>query len=332
MKLENFIIIFLIVMLCLFTPLLYRSMLSSQVAIETNSYSEYITTACYDAMGNAEMINGYCFASEIQRDKVVDAFYMSLSECFNYKSDIQKHLLQYYVPCIAMIDTDGFYISYTQQVVAPDGSFGYIEYTTPITKWTDTFGQYRIVYRLDNRIELTDMGTNTTLNGTYSDVYIQLVNYCNANGIGYPTALNFLANDQEFADTKNNTIVTATVKQIEYYINAHNDLYNNYDAKYRFELPRVEGEDWARLLKNPTVISFLQGMQASYGSDYLNVYSMAGAELTKALTYDISRDATGTLYYHEHGCPYNTGTLRTDTMKKCASNGAEPCPHCIWTN
>lgn len=319
-------------MICFFAPVYYKSSVSAQVEIESTNYSEYITTACYDAMQNAEMINGLCFSSSLQRDRVVDAFYKSLSECFNYKSDVQQQLLQYYVPCIALIDTDGFYISYTEETTAPDGSINYIEYTTPINKWTDTYGRYRIIYRLDNRVEVTEMATNTTFKGTNGEVYSQLVSYCTATGVALPTEVTFLADNALFADTKNNTIVTATVLQIEYYINVHNDFYNNNDAKYRFELPRVEGEDWARLLKNPTIISFLQGMQASYGTSYLNVYAMAGAELTKAITYDMSRDASGVLFYHEHGCPYNTTTLKSDTMSKCASKGAEPCPHCIWTN
>lgn len=328
MKMADYIIMFLLILVCLFTPVFYRSMLASQVSIESNKYSEYITTACYDAMQSADMTSGYCFASQPQRDKVTETFYKSLSECFNYKSTSQQQLLQYYVPCIALIDYDGFYICYTQDTIAPDGSIDYIQYTTPINYWTENYGAFRLVYRLDNRLEVTDKTTNTTYSGTNQEVYQQILAHK-----GYvPTELQFLSNDQEYTDTKSNAIVTATVLQIEYYINMHNDFYNHYDARYKFELPRVSDEDWARLLQNPTIISFLQGMQTEYGNSYLNIYAMSGAEMTKAIMYDIAQGSDGTLYYHEAGCPYNTNTLRTASMQKCASLGAEPCHHCIFSN
>lgn len=328
MKLSDYIIIFLMVLICLFTPVLYRSMLSSQVSIESTKYSEYITTACYDAMQTADISSGYCFASQIQRDRCVETFYNSLSNCFNYKSTSQRQLLQYYVPCIALIDTDGFYICYTQDTVAPDGSIDYIAYTTPINYWTESYGSYRLVYRLDNRLSVTDRTTNTTYTGTNQEVYQQILAHK-----GYvPTELQFLCDDQEYTDTKSNAIVTATVLQIEYYINMHNDFYNHYDARYKFELPRVADEDWARLLQKPTIISFLQGMQTEYGNSYLNIYAMSGAEMTKAIIYDIALGSDGVLYYHEAGCSHNTGTLKSGSMAKCASLGAEPCPQCIFTN
>ena len=331
MKFADFIIIFLCIFICFFAPVFYRESLSSQAQIESTNYSEYITTACFDAMQSATLENDLCFATKTQRDTVIDTFYMSLSNCFNYKSNIQMQLLQYYVPCIALIDTDGFYISYTQDTIANDGSISYIEYTTPIIHWTETYGNYLLVYRLDNRLDVTDKNTNTTYSGTNQDIY----NYLLAqNGFVSPH-LQFLSDDALFNEAKNNAIINATVLQIEYYINMHNQFYNQYDAKYTFELPRVADEDWARLLKNPTIISFLQGMQSQYGTSYINIYAMSGAELTKALLYDITRDvASGTLYYHEQGCPmYNaTDVLRSDTMKKCASLGAEPCTHCIFSN
>ena len=91
----------------------------------------------------------------------------------------------------------------------------------------------------------------------------------------------------------------------------HNVIGDSYENQYSFEMPEVKGEDWSRLLQNPTVISFLQGYSTKADNRLLNVYSLGGGELVKNYHYFIDGDV-----YHciesENGVNKSTRTVTTE--------------------
>ena len=94
---------------------------------------------------------------------------------------------------------------------------------------------------------------------------------------------------------------------------------------------QITGEDWARLIDQPTVVSFLQGLQTPYDTTYLNIYSFAGAEIEKEKKYYIAESGEGISCYHEADCPYLSEENKQSSysMEEAAKHGAYPCSECI---
>ena len=115
--------------------------------------------------------------------------------------------------------------------------------------------------------------------------------------------------DDTFNANKNEIIVREINEQCEYYINRHNVIGDSYENQYTFEMPEIAGEDWARLLKNPTMITFLQGYSSKAENRYLNIYALGGGELVQNYHYFIDGDE----YHCIESDPDVTKTVNTIT-------------------
>ena len=75
-------------------------------------------------------------------------------------------------------------------------------------------------------------------------------------------------------------------------------------------MPEISGEDWSRLLQNPTVISFLQGRSVAQKNKIINIYSLSGGELMQKYHYFIDEND----YYHclEGKCLDSAGNNRIE--------------------
>ena len=244
-------------------------------------------------------------------------------------------MVKYYTPCIFMVDEDGYYVEYTE-TYKKDGYSTYSDIITPINKWSARYGNYYVEFRLDNSVRV--IFNNNIYEGVYSDVYKKL---------GSPSALhtgdsspnpelpNFAASEDEFASVRYEYIINDIQEKLEYYVNAHSEFFNHLgNVQYTFTLPKITGDDWGRLLDEPTIIGFLQGVQVPHSDSFINVYSFSGNELTEAQKYYIVHDNAWDLNYYHNAkhltdMGFDIKDLTGYSMEGAAKQGAHPCPECI---
>ena len=311
--------------------------ITTKASYENNRYSNYLTSATKSGMEEAiaNSPTGNLFDQEYKRNLAINSFYKTLISCFNYDNSTMKDLVYYYVPCVFLIDNNGFYIEYTETYKDSSGYETFSEIITPINKWGKLYSdsqvsgdKYYIEYHLDDSILVTKYDYNnkiTTYEGGYKDVYEKL---------GCPSALtSILENKQSFETEKNEVIILELTEQMTYYINTHDEFYNQKnDAQYHFTLPQVKDEDWGRLIDQPTLFAFLQGVQTPYYNGYVNIYALTSAELTEALSYLVEYSDEEQCYtYHTDTCSLisTTDNKKTYTMEEATRMNAYPCVYCI---
>lgn len=286
-------------------------------------YSQYLTTATSDAVKDIADSGEKAFGTEEVREDTVDVFYHSLSTSFKVLPSNSHGELSYYIPCIAMIDTDGMYFNYNEDFTDENGDTISDSITTPLYTWSEKYIRFIVRFYLSDMVSVENINTGQTVSGQYYKVY---------NELNKPTELSFMNNYEEFEEMRNSVIINTTNQKIDYYINAHtNMLRNRNNVTYSMTMPQIANEDWARLLQGPTVISFMQGMQVPNYDKFINIYALCGGELHESETYYVTKEDNIYLY-HRVGCSHiknSDNIITSGSMKDLAKLGAEPCFDCI---
>lgn len=333
MRYSHLLIIFFIIMGSLTLTTFFYTNVANKAASNNNIYSDYLTSATESGVHAAfkNRSTNYLFDTNKSRQAAIDAFYKTLVTCFNYDNTTSEELVKYYVPCVFLIDNNGFYIEYTETYVGTEGYECYKDVITPINKWGKLYsegssGKYYVEYHLDDTVTVVKYANDRTskqYSGKYSDVYKKLK---------HPSSLSIFSSEESFEKEKNECIILEITDQLTYFINTHDEFFNQKnDAQYHFTLPMVKDEDWARLIDQPTIFAFMQGIQVQYNDSYINIYAMTSSEVTEALSYYLVKDPeTGVTYYHEKDCPHVTDSNeKTYSMEEAAKKGAYPCQECI---
>ena len=329
--------IFIALVIFVSVPMLINTDFNTKASSSTAQYASYLQSATNAGISAAipYQTDGLLFRSTLARNSAVDAYYNVLVKCFNYDFSTNMDMVKYYTPCIFLIDNDGYYIEYTE-TYNKDGFATYTDIITPINKWSARYGNYMVEFRLDNYVRVTYDGTSHE--GYYKDVFKKL---------GEPSALhtgdsspnpelpNFDADDEKFAQVRYEYIIDNIQSRLEYYVNTHQEFFNHLgNVQYTFTLPKITGDDWGRLLDEPTIIGFLQGVQVPHSDSFINVYAFTGNELTQAQRYFILYDdAYGLNYYHTaahvHDFGFDVEDFKAYSMEGAAKEGAHPCPECV---
>lgn len=332
MRYQHLLLIFFLIAAAVMMPIFVNTDLLTKTENINQEYSRYLITAtegCLAAAKAEEPGESYIFKNEYIRNKAVDTFYDTLIGCFNFEYSTYENLVHYYVPCVFLIDTDGYYIEYTDTYVNDSGEYIYTQVITPINKWAQSHTMsngdvYTVEYRLDDTVKVIRQlrnGETDTFEGLYNEVYAK---------IGRPDDMILGYDKDKFRTEKTDYIINCLQNELEYYVNNNQGYINRTDTQYQFTIPR-EHNYWARLIDNPTVISFLQGNQSVETSNFLNIYAFAGSELENQKFYYTQYDGE-TLFYHTEKCAKITDIENKQkyTMHEAAEHGAYPCPDCIY--
>ena len=332
MKAYPAIIIVMLISLFLFYN--FRVDASAEYGKQSTEYEEHLSKACRAAVNATEMKKDktlvYLFDTEEKREKATVTFFQTLEQGFNYVYDSNHQIeLRQHVPVLCLIDTDGYYMYYNAVYTGSDGGTYVSQTMTPINTWgyvTDN-GRYLIRYYLSDYVEVTDTNTQKTCTGTYTTAYQYFHD---------EVGLAVLRDKETFELYKRDYIISEMNEKMEYYINQYNQSvnrvnnagYNDYDIHYTFELPKVKYEDWCNLLEKPAAMALLQGIQFYDGSDYLNIYAMAGGEIDFKKGYYVNTE-NGDTCYHRPICSMVTEVSRYyKTKEECAKMGYFPCEIC----
>lgn len=317
MKFSNFILIFIGIGLCLGIIIFINIDITQKVNTQNIEYTNKLTSACYDAAQTLNTDNiekfGKVWNDKDDLNETLTAFYNSLVYSFNWDTAGRVEEMALYTPVVCMVDIDGYYISHnvvfnTTGTVQIPSDAEKRNGLTGLNTWTKNYNGVNLRYYLNDNVDVYALD-GSVYSGNRKDVYALLSE--KLPGGTEVTELSFLIDDDGFNQRKNEMIIREINKQCEYYINRHNVIGDNYEMQYTFEMPEISGEDWSRLLQNPTVISFLQGYSSKADNRMLNVYALGGGELTLNYHYFIDGDI-----YHcieaEPGVTKSTHTVTTD--------------------
>lgn len=341
---SKYLLAFLSVILITFGIYSFTTDINTAADTKNSQYSSYLAAATHDAAKEmqAETTGQVSIPTASDRERVANAFFNSLKLDFGYTTEEDMQKLHVYVPVLAMIDSDGYYICFNQQYADEAGHIAVTESITPINTWTKKSGNYIARYYLGSNIDVTQSGDSAKMySGTYSDVYNQLKDSTDADDLA---ELGLTGNEEDFLEVKRNVILEDLQQKIEYYINKNNDFAAEYTPSYTFTMPQTDRDDWTRLIENPTCIAFLQGVRVSNGQDYLNIYSLGGGEVKKQTVVGF-KDSDSSKTYNTAGVSKDAdGYVPTDkAAARDASEGdtiidqeptsvEEMVPHKHWGN
>jgi len=324
LKTSNWIILFFAIFFALYVPYEYEVMVTTKMEQENLRIEEFGISAAQSALLEGDIYGEHVFSSKKIRERVVDMFYSSYALSANYGTK-QINNIKYMVPCLILVDWDGYYVNYTQWFDTT-GEVLYTDITTEKNYWMQRYGDYVVQYSLNNTIVVSDV-TNSEIRyqGLYADVYETM----KADNEREIQELEHLTNADSFEKERNLVVIGEIEATAEYYINTHNELYNKNYTQYELYLPLTKGEQMASCLTTPSVIAFIQGSQSYNEKGNVNIYTYVGADLETDMLYFVTKDDDGELMYHKDGCNAEGEVLYKGTYYDCAQVGANPSA-CVY--
>lgn len=326
-------IVFIGLLACFFFPYWYHTQVDTKYGILSREYEEHLqnavraTTAC-NAIKEDDNKIPLLFESDDKREEAINIFYKTLEEGFNYTySSNHSEALRLKVPCLCLVDGNGYYILYNNIYEDEDGNRNLGETLTPINTWSYVSNEYLIRYYLTDYVEVIRNSDGKYKDGSYSDVYEYFEK---------PEGLKSFSSKETFENTRNDFIISEINDKVNMYINEYNYEVNRisdgarttYEMYYRFELPTVDYEDWCGLIKQPSAIAFLQGQPMQNGDEYLNIYALSGGTVIKKDGYYCT-ETGGEKLYHRPECSHAASYQRCYSSKaRCAKSGYFPCLEC----
>lgn len=329
------IIIFIGLLVCFSFPGWYRVQVDTKYGNLSREYEEHLQNAVraitsHNPIAQDKDGTPFLFNTDKKRAEAVDIFYKTLEEGFNYTySSNHADSLRLKVPCLCLIDGDGYYILYNNIYRDENGNINVGETLTPINTWacTSKNNEFLIRYYLSDYVEVIRNSDGRFENGTYDDVYVRF---------GEPEGLSSFSSKQKFDDARIDFIISEINSKVNMYINEFNYEVNRisdgarseYGIYYRFEMPTVSYEDWCGLVELPSTIAFLQGQPLQNGDEFLNIYSLSGGTIIEKKIY-YCNEVNGEKLYHRPNCSHaNLDDIHFSTKKDCAKAGYFPCPDC----
>ncbi|MGB8455269.1 MAG: hypothetical protein WCD89_23425 [Anaerocolumna sp.] len=317
MKLTNLAIIFFVINILLTTILDVRTNNLTAVTNKKIEYNKALDSAIDDGVIDLVEVDSKRNLI-LNKEAAVNQFYGSLYANFGVIGDSRlENSLKGYIPVILITDTDGFYIYYSD-IYQSDGEKQIGQ------KWSEkvpyAYEDGSLIYNLTlgNYVTIYDKSSNEIYEGDYRDLKMQ-----------FPDSI--MAAEDTFDIIRRNTIISAIEERMNYYINQHNNIANQFGITYQFWLPQIDKTDWYRTIDDISLLVIFQGYPYNAaGLDTYNHYALGGARIKKSKVYYITEN-NGIQYYHKADCPHVNeveGIIAYYSKEECALEGAYPCPDC----
>lgn len=334
MKIHNIVIFLLAIMVAVFVPYNYISQKPIAYNRTNAEYAAILTAACHDAAKTISLdTEDLAWAEGGKIEDTLKVFYTALASSVYGTDSTRAASIAEKTPFVILVDMDGFYLSVNAcfdeygNYIVPEES-DRINSITTLNTWTESYFGNIVRFYLTDKVEVT-LSDYGCLKGTRQEVYETL------SDMGKTAGLEFLGDTSLFEEARIAAITGRIEDTINYILNTQTVNVDGYNTGYNVTLPRLTGEDWSRMLKNPTVISFLQGKQEVIGNRMFNVYAYAAGELTSLYPYFIvdgeylwsrrevteETDAEGHRIFTYKGIPV---TKFYRNQKACAEKGAVP--------
>ncbi|MCX7772808.1 MAG: hypothetical protein N2376_06825 [Clostridia bacterium] len=253
----------------------------------------------------------------INKERAVKAFLTSLYINFGVSADpIGQKMLQGYLPCIIVIDYDGYYVLSNEAYRNASGQTETKLVWSTKRPFVYNSPNYSFSFTLDEQVTVYTL-SNGFISGTRDQLAGKIVS-------------NVISDEALFEQIRRRTIVEALKKDINYAINKHNDIARRFGISYYFTLPTIENEDWYKTIDDVGLLVFFQGMPIGITNERINNFSLGGARVVKLSKYFGQEDPlTHIKYYHKQGCPQLLSQdTAFDSRANSAKNGYFPCRIC----
>lgn len=276
-----------------------------------------LENATDDATRKLVEVGGEYKKLKINKEEAVRQFYKTLYLNLNLMDDkLQQTSLEQYIPAIAIIDYDGYYIYSNEE---------YIENGEPITTkvWQPKKyfthkaedNKYIYMFTISDYVTVYSTGEEKIYEGKRADVAKEIDTFV-------------LRDEEEFDQTRRETIVRTIQEDLIYYFNKCNEIGRHFGQTYNFYLPQIEEHDWTNTIDDIGMFVFFQGFPMGVTNEKYNYYVLGGARVYKKTPCYIEVvDDIG--YYHRENCGHLTEDKQLVSSKEeAASRGYRPCPDC----
>ncbi|GGO07218.1 hypothetical protein [Saccharibacillus kuerlensis] len=247
------------------------------------------------------------------KERAVDTFYRSLALNFGAADDpVALGALAGYIPAIAVIDYDGYYIYATEPFIDSAGQAQLKAVWSPKKPYaySDISGN-TIQFTLDSFVKSYDRRTNSWVQGFREEI---------AANTGMP----LLHEAETFENVRRQTIVNGIQNDLAYAINRHNQYATRYGIDYIFTLPQISEEEWDNSINDIGIAAFLQGIPV--GDQAYNHYAFGGGRLIRTkMVYGSSDPVSGIKYYSRYAFELPGKIEETfDSEREAARSGYFP--------
>lgn len=334
MKLTDYAILFVILILpfCFILDITTRS--TEEAIYKKTEINRILDTAVDDSATDLLERGLLSKKGIINKEKAVETFFNSLYLNLNiFEDEIQKKRIEGYVPCIVVVDYDGYYLMNNQEsynTVRKERETRLV--WNPKRTYAYKDSKYLYYFTLDDFVTVCYKdaeGKEQFLEDTIDNLKTQL------------TDSDILKDKDLFDRVRRRTIVECIKNDINYSINRHNSIARQYGITYNFTLPVISNEDWYKSVDDTGILVFFQGMPIGFTNERINNFSLGGARMVKAPKFYGELDAnTNIKYYHRSSCPMVKAKLEDpdlvmdnmmifDSKKEAAKAGYLPCRKCI---
>ena len=326
MKLQHFGLAFIALSLMAVVSMFFSTRQTYNDYTESEKAEFELTSSLLDAMEDAVKESNsetYVFNTNAKRESTYNSFYDTLSLNLSRYATKDKYLKDY-IPCIFMVDTDGFYVTYQEKV----GSEYELTTTTLNTFVEEPASKVFIRYFLNDYVEVTNLDVNkyggeNHYVGSVEDVYSKLSS-------ALQSALNdYLVTYEAYESKREDCIYKRLNQEINYYVNAYNRLSSH---TYELQIPHTKYLNNGRVIDKPCIFGFMQGEYMGVVGTDANIFAYANSEIIDTKTF-LCYETNGTKMYHDTASCTNIdvnskfGGLHT--LYECARKGYSSCPECL---
>lgn len=241
----------------------------------------------------------------LNKDEAIAAFYRTLYTNFGIADDpVAQGVLNRYIPVIAVIGYDGFYVYAEDEWTGADGNMERkaVWGAKKPYAYADSSGN-SLSFTLDDFILAYDAGSQSWHEGLRADVRAQ-------------TNIALLKDAERFEQVRRMTIVRSIEDELAYRINKHNEWVSRYGLSYTFTLPTISQEEWQNTVDDVGVIAFIQGIPM--GSKVYNNYALGGSRVLKKPEIVGARKGSVKVYYRST-CGFSYPVEETFSSEKVAA-------------
>jgi hypothetical protein len=316
MKLTDFAILFVIIVLPFILILRIKSENLQNAAYKSEVINRYLDTAVEDA-SEAMIVRGVNNKIEISRENAVNTFFNTLFINFSTAGNKRaESILSAYIPVIVLIDYDGYSVMSVEEYT---NSFGEKEQKMiwkPKRPYVYESDGFIYLFTLDQKVTVYSPAANRFFEGLPEDIKASLP------GTG-------VLDGDLFDDVRKRTIIESIRNDVNRAINKHNKYAARFGITYNFSPPSISDGDWYRNIEDVGFIAFFQGIPIGLNGQRYNSFALGAARIVRKSSYYIEKSANDLFYYHREKCRILTEKNKPyDSCEECALEGAFPCPIC----
>lgn len=333
MKINHFTIAFALIFLTYITLIEISNKEQISITEHLEEMDRYFQSAIDDGAG--KLVTSENENLVVHKEKSAEAFLMSIYSSMGIlDSPDKQELLREYLPIFAVTEESGFYVLYSDEYKDATGKKSFSKRWSEKIPYVYEDDDFVYNFTLEDNVILYDK--NDLLNTTsemkvISIDYHEMITSEKYENFRNIRPNNFMLNEESYELRKRETIIGLLEKNINYYVNQHNIIAQQYGVLYEFAMPVIDESEWVRSIIGPSIIVFFQGYPYEGTEETYNRFCVAGAQISKNTAYYVEDLGTYCIY-HKYGCNHILDETKVTTYyskKESAQAGAYACSICF---